>query len=164
MHLKKKFLVPLSLLAAISISVAATLPQQEHEPPKLVNLKVFPKNIPYRVLDHTMDEWSASLGVRCNFCHVRDASTGKMDFPNDGKPEKTAARHMYQMMSKINKKYFDAKKDSLGMVITAGINCYTCHRGDSHPEVKVPEEHHGPGGPPPGGMPPGGPPPAGGKG
>jgi len=164
MQLKRKLLVPLSLLAAISISVAATLPQQEREPPKLVNLKVFPKNIPYRVLDHTMDEWSASLGVRCNFCHVRDAATGKMDFPNDAKPEKTAARHMYLMMSKINKKYFDAKKDSLGMVITAGINCYTCHRGDSHPEVKVPEEHHGPGGPPPGGMPPGGAPPAGGKG
>ena len=164
MHLKRKLLVPLSLLAAISISVAATSPRQEREPPKLVNLKVFPKNIPYRVLDHTMDEWAASLGVRCNFCHQRDAATGKMDFPSDAKPEKTTARHMYLMMSKINKKYFDAKKDSLGMVITAGVNCYTCHRGDSHPEVKVPEEHHGPGGPPPGGVPPGGAPPAGGKG
>jgi hypothetical protein len=152
---KKKILAFACLLSAIFISVAATLPQQQQfTPPKLVNLKVFPKNIPYRVLDHEMDEWSASLGVRCNFCHARNEQTGKMDFPSDAKPEKTAARHMYLMMSKINKKYFDAKKDSLGMVITAGVNCYTCHRGDAHPEVKVPEEHHGPGSPPPGGVPP----------
>jgi hypothetical protein len=165
MHSKKKILAFACLFSAIFISVAATLPQQQPQftPPKLVNLKVFPKNIPYRVLDHEMDEWSASLGVRCNFCHARNEQTGKMDFPSDAKPEKEAARHMYLMMNKINRKFFDAKKDSLGMVITAGVNCYTCHRGDAHPEIKVPEEHHGPGGPPPGGAPPAGAPPAGGQ-
>lgn len=157
MHLKKHFVVTAGVLAVIALSVAATLPQQK-EPPKLVNLKVFPKNIPFRVLDHEMDVWSASLGVRCNFCHLRNEQTGKMDFASDAKPEKTAARHMFLMTAKINKKFFQAKKDSLGMVIATGVNCNTCHHGSAHPELKGPEEHRGPGGPPPGGAgaPPGG--------
>jgi len=161
MQFKNQLIVTAGLLTVIAISVAATLPQQQQRtPPKLVNLKVFPKNIPYRVLDHAMDEWSASLGVRCDFCHVRNEETHKMDFPNDAKPEKTMARHMYVMMGKINKKFFEAKKDTLGLIMTTGVNCYSCHRGESHPEVKVPEERRGPGGPPPGGGPggPGAPP------
>jgi len=149
MHLKKQLIVTASLLSVIALTVAAALPQQR-TPPKLVNLKVFPKDFPYRVLDHQMDIWSASLGVRCNFCHVRNEQTGKMDFPNDAKPEKNSARQMYRMMGKINKKFFEAKKDTLGMIMTTGVNCYTCHRGTAHPEVKLPEEHRGPGGPQPG--------------
>jgi len=158
MHFKKQLGVIAGILAVVAISVAATLPQQQG-PPKLVNLKVFPKNIPYHVLDHAMDEWSASLGVRCNFCHARNEQTGKMDFASDAKPEKTAARHMFLMTEKINKKYFQAPKDSLGLIVATGVNCNTCHRGTAHPELKIPEEHHGPGGPPPGG--PGAPPPGG---
>jgi hypothetical protein len=150
MYLKKQLIVTTGLLAVIALSVAATLPQQPQAPPKLTNIKVFPKNIPYRELDHEMDVWSASLGVRCNFCHARNEQTNKMDFASDAKPEKTAARQMFQMTGKINKKFFGAKKDSLGMIMTTGVNCNTCHRGVAHPEVKLPEEHHGPGGPPPG--------------
>lgn len=157
MHFKKQLLVTAGALSIIALSVAASLPQQQREEPKLVNIKVFPKNVPYRVLDHQMDVWAASLGAHCNFCHARNEATGKMDFPSDAKPEKTTARHMYLMMNKINKKFFQAQKDSLGMMMTTGVNCNTCHRGTAHPEVKVPEEHHGPGGPPPGG--PGSPPP-----
>ncbi len=121
----------------ITLSIAATSPQQQ-EPPKLVNLKVFPKNIPFRVLDHEMDEWSESLGVHCNFCHARNDQTGKMDFASDAKPEKEAARHMFLMTAKINKKFFQAKKDSLGMIMATGVNCNTCHHGAAHPEVKMP--------------------------
>jgi hypothetical protein len=81
-----------------------------------------------------------------------------MDFASDAKPEKETARYMYKMTAKINKKFFKAEKDSLGMVMSTGVNCNTCHRGTAHPEVKIPErEHKGPGGPPPGapGTPPG---------
>ena len=145
MHFKKQLLVTVSALVLVGLSVAASIPQQREEP-KLVNLKVFPKNIPYRVLDHQMDVWSASLGVRCNFCHARNDATGKMDFASDAKPEKTAARNMYLMMAKINKKFFQAKKDSLGMMMTTGVNCNTCHRGTAHPDVVVPEGKR-PGGP-----------------
>jgi hypothetical protein len=155
MYLKKRLFAVAGAVIVIALSVAASLPQQQE--PKLVNLKVFPKNIPFKVLDHEMDVWAASLGVRCNFCHAQNEQTHRMDFASDAKPEKQAARNMYVMMGKINKKFFDAKKDSLGMMAVTGVNCNTCHHGTAHPEIKLPEEHHGPGGPPPGG--PGMPPP-----
>ncbi len=139
------------MFCVIAISVAATLPQQQQGPPKLVNLKVFPKHIPYRVLDHEMDVWSGSLGVRCNFCHVRNEQTNKMDFASDAKPEKTAARQMFLMTAKINKKFFRAQRDTLGIIAYTGINCNTCHHGIAHPELKMSEAHKGPGGP--GGVP-----------
>jgi len=146
MYIKKQLIVIAGVFAVVAVSIAATLPQQRTEP-KLVNLKVFPKNVPYRVLDHEMDVWSAALGVRCNFCHVRNDQTNKMDFASDAKPEKTAARHMFRMTAKINKKFFNAGKDSLGMVMYTGVNCNTCHHGSAHPELKMPEQHRGPGGP-----------------
>jgi hypothetical protein len=158
MRINKKIAITAGLFGAVALSIAASMPQ-ERQPPKLVNLKVFPKNIPYRVLDHTMDVWSASLGVHCNFCHARNEQTNKMDFASDAKPEKEVARHMFLMTAKINKKFFKAEKDSLGMVTASSVNCNTCHNGHAHPEVKVPERQRGPGGPPPGG--PGAPPPGG---
>ncbi|MFI5158296.1 MAG: c-type cytochrome [Sphingobacteriales bacterium] len=145
MYFKKQLIVIAGIFTVVAVSIAATLPQQRPEP-KLVNLKVFPKNVPYRVLDHEMDVWSEALGVRCNFCHVRNEQTNKMDFASDAKPEKTAARHMFQMTAKINKKFFQAGKDTLGMVIYTGVNCNTCHHGTAHPELKLPEQRRGPGG------------------
>jgi hypothetical protein len=162
MMINKKIAITAGLFGAMALGIAASMPQ-DREPPKLVNLKVFPKNIPYRVLDHTMDVWAESLGVHCTFCHARDAQTNKMDFPSDAKPEKTTARHMFQMTAKINKKFFNGEKDTLGMMVEKSVNCYTCHRGTAHPEVKLPERQRGPGGPPPGGPPPGTPPPPGNK-
>jgi hypothetical protein len=150
MIISKKLTITAGLLGVMALGIAATMPQQG-PPPKLVNLKVFPKNIPFQVLDHTMDVWSASLGVHCNFCHARNEQTNKMDFASDAKPEKETARYMLRMEQKINKKFFKAGKDSLGMVMETGINCNTCHHGNAHPELKVPERQHGPGGPPPGG-------------
>ncbi|HZX58646.1 MAG TPA: c-type cytochrome [Mucilaginibacter sp.] len=162
MRINKKLAIITGFSAVIALSIAASAPQ-ERQPPKLVNLKVFPKNIPYRVLDHTMDVWAESLGVHCNFCHARDAQTNKMDFASDAKPEKTTARRMFQMTAKINKKFFKAEKDSLGMVTFSSVACNTCHHGTAHPEVKMPERQRGPGpgGPPPAGTPP--PPPPGNK-
>jgi hypothetical protein len=154
MYFKKQHIVIAGVFTVIATCVAATLPQQQQRPPKLVNLKVFPKNIPYRVLDHEMDVWSESLGVRCNFCHARNEQTNKMDFASDAKPEKTAARQMFMMTAKINKKFFHAQKDTLGMVQAIAVNCNTCHHGTAHPEIKIPEQRRGPGGPGgPGGTP-----------
>ena len=90
-----------------------------------------------------------------------------MDWAADGKPEKDMARQMYKMTQAINKKYFHAKKDSTNMIMESGVNCNTCHRGTSHPEVvKASEVRRGPGGPPAGGqgVPAPGTPPAGGQG
>lgn len=162
MTINKKLLAILSLLCVVGFMAMSPPAEEEH---KFTNLKVLPKKITDKQLDAVMDEWAHSLNVRCNFCHVRNNETNKMDFANDAKPEKEMARHMYKMMGDINKKYFGAKKDSLGMVIQTGVNCYTCHRGVAHPEVvnaPAPPRRGGQGGPPPGGQ--AGPPPAGGQG
>jgi len=145
------------------VALTSMAPQQEKEE-GFKNVKELPKSLTDQQLHMVMREWSISLGVRCNFCHAPSADGKGLDFPSDAKPEKTIARHMYKMMNKINSKYFEAQKDSLGMVMRSGVNCYTCHRGDSHPETKLPEMKRpggpapgGPGGPPPGSPAPGGP-------
>jgi photosynthetic reaction center cytochrome c subunit len=156
MPINRKLLVIAGFAGVVSLSIAASMPQQQQGPPPgFKNLKVLPKKLTHQQLGHIMEMWAGSLGVHCNFCHAHDDQTNKMDFASDAKPEKEAARHMFLMAAKINKKYFNAQKDSLGMVMESSVNCYTCHRGSAHPEVKLPErEHGGPGGPPPGGTPP----------
>jgi|HubBroStandDraft_5_1064220.scaffolds.fasta_scaffold538040_1 hypothetical protein len=169
MLINRKIIAALGV-ASLFTFVALTSMAPDDDTPK--NLKVLPKGLTDRQVHQIMHEWSVSLGVHCDFCHAQNADGKGLDFAADTKPEKEMARHMYKMMNKINEKYFEADKDSLGMVKHTGVNCYTCHRGDSHPETKVPDMKRGPGGPPPpGGAPglpppggPGGPPPGGGSG
>ena len=158
MIINKKLAITAGLFGAMALSIAASMPQQQGPPPKAQNLKVLPKNISHKDLDRIMDTWAESLGVHCNFCHARNEQTNHMDFASDAKPEKEMARHMFLMTSKINKKFFKAEKDSLGMVMESSVTCNTCHRGSAHPEAKLPERQRGPGGPPPGGTPPAAPP------
>ena len=167
MLINKKLVITLGLSSVVTFVALTSMAPDD---PGYKNLKVLPKNLTHQQLGKVMHEWSGSLGVRCNFCHAANAEGKGLDFASDAKPEKEMARHMFKMMNKINDKYFEAKKDSLGMVMTSGINCYTCHRGESHPEIKLPEMKMGPGGPPPpggpgmggpGGPPPGSPPPGG---
>lgn len=173
MLINKKLLVTVGLLSGVTFIGLTSMQQQQQEDMKAVNLKVLPKNLTHQQLENIMGEWAHSLGVRCNFCHARNEQTNQMDWASDAKPEKNIARMMYKMEANINKKYFLAKKDSIGMIAETGINCYTCHNGKAHPEVQVPPAPPrrqgppggGPGGPPPGGAPPQGgtPPPPSGK-
>jgi hypothetical protein len=144
MPLNKKLIVTLGLLAVVVLGAMTSMTTKKPQDEGFKNLKVLPKNISNDNLHKVMEEWEHSLGVHCNFCHVRNEDTKKMDWANDTKPEKEMARDMYKMMNKINQKYFSAKKDSLGMIMQSGVNCNTCHRGTAHPEVVVPEGH-GPG-------------------
>jgi len=109
MLINRNFLVTMAIASVVSVvALTSMAPQQEKEGFK--NLKVLPKHITDKQLDHVMDEWAHSLGVHCNFCHVRDEAAKKMDFASDAKPEKEMARHMFKMMNKINQKYFKAEK------------------------------------------------------
>lgn len=157
MLVNKKILVTLGLMSVVVIGAMTSMTPKKADEPGWKNLKVLPKNITKDQLHDVMEEWEHSLGVHCNFCHVRDEAAKQMDWASDAKPEKKMARDMFKMMNKINEKYFDAKKDSLGLTLKSGVNCYSCHRGSAHPEVTLPAR--GPGGPPPGA--PGGPPPGG---
>ncbi len=158
----KKFVVTIMSLAAVVLISTTAMKQKPDEPKRFKNLKVLPKDISEKQLDAVMENWEHSLGVRCSFCHVRNEETKKMDWAADGKPEKDMARSMYKMTAAINKKYFNAGKDSLGMVMEMGVNCNMCHQGNAHPEPKQPEHRRGPRpqGPPPAGAQPVGTPPA----
>jgi len=120
-----------ALLSGVVLLASMSSSQQQQEEKEFKNIKVLPKHLTERQLDAVMNQWSRSLGVRCNFCHAQDKAS-------DEKPEKLMARKMYEMTAKINSKYFDAKKDSLGMMMQKEVSCYSCHRGASHPEVKLP--------------------------
>ena len=79
-------------------------------------------------LGAVMDNFTASLGVHCDTCHVRNEQTKAWDFPNDAKPEKKTAREMIKMVIDLNEKSFH------GHTV---IGCYTCHLGKEHPSLAV---------------------------
>jgi len=144
MHLNTKIIAMAGLLSGVVLLASMTSIQQQQPPPqqqqqehKYTNLKVLPKHISNRDLGAIMNTWRRSLGVQCTFCHARNTETNQTDFASDAKPEKLMARKMFLMAAKINKKYFDAKKDSLGMVMESSVSCNTCHHGVSHPEVAL---------------------------
>lgn len=133
MRISRHALVTAGLLSAVCfMAMAPATPQDE---PKFNNLKVLPKNITDEQLHAVMDNWAHSLKVKCSFCHQFNAETKKMDWASDAKSEKQIARSMFKMTADINKKYFGAAKDSTGMVVATAVNCYTCHKGNAHPEV-----------------------------
>jgi nitrate/TMAO reductase-like tetraheme cytochrome c subunit len=144
MRFNKKIIISMGLLSVVAFAATASM---EPKPEEYKNLKVLPKHIAPEQLHGVMGDWSRSLGVRCNFCHVRNEETKKMDFANDAKPEKEMARQMFKMMGKINKKFFHAGKELNGMIAESGVNCYTCHRGSAHPpepKAGIPDDRKGP--------------------
>ena len=149
---KKKFAVTFFLAACVIISVAATKPSPPKNDEEFKNLQVLPKNISEDSLDKVMDGFKAALGVRCNFCHVRNDSKDQWDFASDEKNEKNIARQMMRMTMDINAKYFNFENSTRADTITV-VKCQTCHRGEPHPEefeINNNEGHDRPPGPPPG--------------
>lgn len=118
------------VLAALAAVAAAQAPQtpQRREPPKPKNLQVLPADIPVPQLIAKMRYIAGSLGVECGFCHVRG------DFSSDQKDTKLIARKMLKMVDTINKDNFDGREE---------VNCYTCHRGATHPVSQLPPKDSG---------------------
>ena len=89
------------------------------------NIQVL-KGLPESQLFPVMNFVAASLGVKCDFCHVKqEAPPGgeaKWIWKSDDKEQKRVARQMMRMTLDINKNNLDA----LGGY---GVTCYTCHRG-----------------------------------
>ena len=159
----KTLTVTLLLAASVIISIAATKPTAViiTKKPALSdtgffkNLKILPKDISKEKLDMIMDNFKASLGVRCNFCHAM-GDNGHPDFASDAKPEKDIARAMMKMTSDINKNYFNFENSTRPDTIFV-VKCVTCHRGNPHPDEVGKDssmQHHDmPPGMPPSGMP-----------
>ncbi len=105
------------------------------EEPRFKNLKVLPKNTTKYQLDSVMDHFSAALGVKCNFCHVRLNDEQKSwDFASDNNHHKKIAREMMKMTAGLNKKYFDVK-EKRGWQSAVYVSCFTCHNGKPEPSV-----------------------------
>jgi photosynthetic reaction center cytochrome c subunit len=85
------------------------------------NIKVL-NGLPESQLIPVMNFMSASLGVRCIYCHVN--KDGKWDFVTDEKPEKNTARGMIKMVLAVNKGTFSGNTE---------VSCFTCHRGRTNP-------------------------------
>src|ERR1043165_4029248 len=110
-------IVALFLIANRSEVVRATraqAPQEKTVEQVQKNIKVL-TGMPQSQLIPVMNFFSASLGRRCNFCHVNNQ--GEWDFASDAKPEKTSAREMIKLVMDINKTTERLKLDP--------VSCYT---------------------------------------
>jgi hypothetical protein len=109
------------LLCGFGLRNASVNAQEKPAQPKFKNLQVL-KGVPPDQLIPAMQFISASLGIECEFCHVRDA------FDKDDKQPKQTARRMMQMMFDLNANQFHGER---------AVTCYTCHRGSTKP-VSIP--------------------------
>lgn len=123
---------------------AAAAPQEKTVEQARTNIKVL-TGMPDSQLIPVMNYFAASMGRRCNFCHVNNNS--QWDYAADTKPEKNTAREMIKMVLDVNKTTFKGNME---------VSCYTCHRGRNQPlsitPLPLPSPPPGnPGGPRPGG-------------
>ncbi|MCX7549947.1 c-type cytochrome [Xanthomarina sp. F2636L] len=99
------------------------------------NLKILPQDISKDSLTHLMKNYSKSLGVDCNHCHVPSKEDPtELDFASDKKIEKEIARGMIKMTNDINANYFQPHFPDPKPAQVYVVNCVMCHRGTSNPE------------------------------
>ena len=72
---------------------------QAAPPPPMTNLQIIPKDTPRPQVIATMQAFTQSLGVACNYCHVQEGRGGRNDFASDEKAPKKAARGMMLMFA-----------------------------------------------------------------
>jgi photosynthetic reaction center cytochrome c subunit len=119
-------IVAILFLAACSASAqnpAAPSREDSADPAEQVfkNIQVLKGTPAYQVVP-SMQFIANSLGVECEFCHVRGT------FDKDDKKPKQTARQMIQMQVAINRDNFKGERE---------VTCFSCHRG-SHDPVAVP--------------------------
>src|SRR3989441_9051536 len=104
-----------------SNSPGSAAPQEKTVEQVQKNIKVL-TGMPQSQLIPVMNFFAASMGRRCNFCHVN--RNGQWDYAADEKPEKNQAREMIKMVMDVNKTTFKG---------SVSVSCYTCHRGRTQP-------------------------------
>jgi outer membrane lipoprotein-sorting protein len=120
------FTVAIIFFAASSAQAqrpAGPSPEDSTNPAEQVfkNIQVL-KGTPANQVVPAMQFIANSLGVECEFCHVRGANE-----KDDRKPKQTA-RQMIQMQMAINRDNFKGERE---------VTCFSCHRG-AHDPVGVP--------------------------
>jgi photosynthetic reaction center cytochrome c subunit len=97
------------------------------------NIQVL-KGLPDSQLFLLMNFVGDSLGVNCDYCHVKgekNPQTGEDTWlwERDDKKEKAVGRNMMRMVLELNRTSFNRE---------AVVTCYTCHRGSTRPERMAP--------------------------
>src|SRR5215218_8077124 len=90
------------------------------------------QSLPEAQLFPVMNLVAASLGVRCDYCHVQanpdlsrtPSNLGGWVWDRDDKLPKRRAREMMKMVVDLNASRFRGE---------AKVTCYTCHRGVTQP-------------------------------
>ena len=83
--------------------------------------------VPESQLFLAMNAMAQSLGVGCEYCHVRDRD--RYQWERDDKPKKAAGRRMMKMVMDLNAAAFDGKQT---------VTCFTCHRGSTGVRSLIP--------------------------
>ena len=131
---------PLLVAALAVVAVSPLAAQGRGMPDSLVNTKVFPHETPMREVLNAMRGFTASLGVRCDYCHVEGQAGGpvgpdgrpELNFPSDDKRTKRTARMMMLMVRQINDSVLSRIPERPAQAVA--VTCTTCHRGVSRPE------------------------------
>lgn len=132
--MRKSYLLTVFIVVMIALLFAFTAPDKSRRLYK--NLKVLPKDITKPEMDTLMRGIARSLGVKCDYCHVRNVGKEGLDFASDEEETKLTARDMMRMQAKINKKYFNVKEAGRpGTKLQ--VTCYTCHHAQAIPAKKA---------------------------
>ena len=115
------------LAGAVGAAQAPAGGGQPPPPPPMTNLQVYPKDTPRPEVIATMQAFTQSLGVACNYCHVQEGRGGRNDFASDEKAPKKAARGMMILARDVNAKLPEAVGKAADA--TTRVGCATCHRG-----------------------------------
>ena len=127
------FVLGFALILASPADNGASASMQQAQASKPVeqsykNIQVL-QGLPDSQLLTVMHFMRASLGVRCDYCHV--AENGK--YWMDDKPAKQIARQHIRMTAELNKASFGAKP---------AVTCNTCHQGRIKP-LSIPSVEQG---------------------
>lgn len=103
------------------------------EPGAPRNLQVLPDTMSREAVVAIMRNFTTSLGVRCNYCHVpyEGAPPDSLDFSSDDRHTKEVARGMMRMVRAINGEHLPEIPE-LGRD-PVQVGCVTCHRGAPRP-------------------------------
>ena len=115
------------LAGAVGAAQAPAGGGQPPPPPPMTNLQIIPKDTPRPQVLATMQAFTQSLGVQCNYCHVFEGRGGRNDFASDEKAPKKAARGMMILAREVNTKLPEAVGKAADA--TTRVGCATCHRG-----------------------------------
>ena len=118
----------ITVFALVVVHASVYPPQATDKPVEQTrkNIQVL-KGLPESQLFPAMNFVGDSLGVHCDYCHVKEAD--KWLWEKDDKKNKLVGREMMRMVLELNRTKFDGEP-----VVT----CYSCHRGSTRVERMAP--------------------------